>query len=84
MNFADGQISNQKEDANVSKTLPRSLRYRSFNDDLRSAPSKRSHLKTDSDEILRSEGCLNATSDNEVASGRDHTITDLVPDFNLG
>ena len=84
MNFNDGQITNQKEDVSISKTLPRSLRYRSFNNDLRSAPTKRSQLKIDSGECLLQQDCLKSTTDNVIDDKKDQPITDLVPDFSLG
>ena len=84
MNFNEGQITNHKEDVSISKTLPRSLRYRSFNNDLRSAPTKRSQMKNDSRELLDQESGYKSTSDNGVNNLTNHPATDLVPDFSLG
>ena len=64
--------------------MPRSLRYRSFNNDLRSAPTKRSQLKIDSGEYLLQQDGLKSTSDNVIDGVKDKPTTDLVPDFSLG
>ena len=85
LHFTDGQTTSQiQEQANASKTLPRSLRYRSFNYDLRSAPTKRSQMKNDSRELWHQESGLKSTSDNGVNNLTNPPVTDLVPDFSLG
>ena len=85
LQFTSSQTISQKNSpSNVSRTLPRSLRYRSFNNDLRVAPKRSSQISPCSKDNFDAISSPKSCSSGSVDFHKSFQSTDLVPDFTLG